>query len=139
MGSGGRCGFAKLVASFCRMLCDDRLNASFVTRRSFGWSGCRSPDRPRRQLLDREKNDKFGALTNPAVDLDPPPVIGNDSVDDRKPEPGALTDIFCRKEWLEYSILRFGIHAAAGIGDTEANEISAGGAPRMPARRRNGD
>ena len=54
-----------------------------------------------------------------------PAAIANDPVDDREPEPGAFAYLLCRKEWLEDPIHRFGIHAAAGIGDTEANEIAA--------------
>jgi hypothetical protein len=63
-----------------------------------------------------------------AFHLDPAAVVGDDAVDDRESESGALADIFCRKEGLEYPILRFGIHTATGIGDPKANEIAAAAA-----------
>src|ERR1700726_5292519 len=110
------------------MLCDDRFNGAFFTRRRAARSGRRRPDRQSCRVGYREENDKFGASANLAADLDLPAVIGNDPVDDREPEPGAFADLFCRKEWLEDPILRFGIHAAAGIGDSEANEIAAAAA-----------
>ena len=52
-------------------------------------------------------------------------MVGDDAVDDRESEPGALADIFRRKEGLEYPILGFGIHAAAGIGDPQADKVAA--------------
>jgi len=110
------------------MLCDDRLNRGFFTHRCVARSGCRRPDRQCCRVGYREENDKFGASANLAADLDLPAVIGNDPMDDREPEPGAFANLFCRKEWLEYPILRFGIHAAAGIGDSEADEIAAAAA-----------
>jgi hypothetical protein len=88
-------------------------------------SGYRSRDRRCCRLGYREKNDEFGAFANSAADFDLPAVIGDDPVDDREPEPGAFANLFGRKEWLEDPILRFGIHAAAGIGDAKANEIAA--------------
>jgi hypothetical protein len=60
--------------------------------------------------------------------LDPPAMIGDDAVDDRESEPGAVTDIFCRKEGLEYTILGFGIHATAGVGDPQADKAAAASA-----------
>ncbi len=52
-------------------------------------------------------------------------MVSDDAVNDRESEPGALADVFSRKEGLENPLPRFGIHATAGIGDPDVNEIAA--------------
>ena len=52
-------------------------------------------------------------------------MVGDDAVDDRESEPGALADVLCRKEGLEYPILGFGIHATTGIRNPNTDGIAA--------------
>jgi len=74
-----------------------------------------------------------------AADLDPALVIGDDAVNDGKSEASTLADIFRREEGLENPILCFGIHAAAGIGNPEAKEITPAVRTLRRPRYANGD
>src|SRR5277367_1490193 len=91
----------------------------------FAASGrCRSVHRCL-ELSCRQENGKLSSFAGLAFHLDPPAMVGDDAVDDRESEPGALADIFCRKEGLEDPILGLGIHATAGIGDPQADKVAA--------------
>jgi hypothetical protein len=87
----------------------------------------------------RKENGEFGPLAGLAADLDPPAMIGDNTVNDGKSEASTLADIFRREEGLENPILCFGIHAAAGIGNPEAKEIAPAVRTLRRPRYANGD
>jgi hypothetical protein len=51
----------------------------------------------------RKENGEFGPLAGLAADLDPPAMIGDNTVNDGKSEASTLADIFRREEGLEKS------------------------------------
>src|SRR6266850_8223513 len=77
----------------------------------------------------RKENGELGSLVGLAANLDRPTMIGDDAVDDRKPEPGAFADGLRCEERLENPVFRLGVHAASGIDNPQANE-TAGRGPR---------
>src|SRR5205807_4124808 len=69
-----------------------------------------------------EENFESGASANLAGDFNPSFVLFNNAINSGQTETGAFADFFGRKERLEDPPHSVGIHAAAGIGDLEANE-----------------
>ena len=71
----------------------------------------------------RKENGELGSLARLAADLDRPTMVGDDTVNDGKPEPGAFADGLCCEEGLENSVFRLGVHAAPGIDNPQAKNF----------------
>src|SRR5690348_9194127 len=66
----------------------------------------------------------LGAFVGLAMDVDATVVAGHDAMHDRQAEPRPLVDCLRGEEWLEHPRARRLVHAAAGVGDGQAQQIS---------------
>src|SRR5207247_7678696 len=79
-----------------------------------------------RRVRRRKRNRKGGPLARTAFDPDVSLVILDDSIADRKPEPGALPGRLRREKWLEDLRLDLFGDPGARVADLDLDPVAGG-------------
>jgi hypothetical protein len=80
-----------------------------------------------RHFADREEDFQVGAPAHLAAHFDPAFLLRDDAVNRGESEAAAFADFLGGEKWLEDAAERGGVHAAARVGEAEADEASGAG------------
>ena len=74
---------------------------------------------------DWQEDCEFRSFAGSAADVDRPAMADDDAVNDGESETGSLAGRLCRVEWLEDPAQLRVVHAASGVRDRHADELTA--------------
>src|SRR5471032_3377650 len=76
---------------------------------------------PLRDLYQRQVNRERAAALDHTADIDRTGQVGDDRIDQRQSEAGAVADLLGGEEWLEYAGERRFVHAASAVLDAQSD------------------